>query len=617
MGILKLRFVIYILMAVLAVQKLSNEANITSSSNKLSTNELETNNLVDANNTAKPVLTKVKATDALVIPKPNQPSVTKEAMPERLPSPIALPESLVIQEIAPEASKTLRFSSIQLEQDAQKQKAVEPTVVNPTPQPKISAVLETEVVSTEILAQEDGSTPMVHPTAPPQALATSLEAVSSHSTEDLQGVPTFEQSTMPPSADNSPREVVGQATPPQSNPETEARYFDKSFTEPLSAGSAASLPLTSKVPETTEWTTSASSLEVELSNGSTASPPATSKVPETTEWTTSASSLEVEILQETSLPSVAQRQTPQVAQATPLVAIQSDSDRDLQGVVPLNQNATVFENPSTSTPKEAVNSQPSQDVVAQATPTQSRPEVERLQNELRTLEETQTKSEFQSSPALSIVIPTGFGADNNTAFISATYQSRTRDVSDLDDGGIGVGIGLGDARKSVGVELSYAAASFGNSRNFGSGGFNVKVHRLVRDDLAVAVGWNGFLNVGDRNDFEQSFYGVATKIFRTRDDINLPFSRVAVTAGIGNGQFETENSVARGDNNVNVFGNVALRVAQPVSLIAEWSGQDLGVGLSIAPFKNFPLVITPAVRDLVGAGDEPRFVLSTGFAFRF
>ena len=616
MGVLKLRFAIYILMAVLAVQKLSHEANITPSSNKLSTNELEANNLVDANNTAKPVLTKVKATDALVIPKPNQPSVTKEAMPERLPSPIALPESLVIQEIAPEASKTLKFSSIQLEQDAQKQKAVEPTVVNPTPQPKISAVLETEVVSTEILAQEDGSTPMVQPTAPPQALATSLEAVSSHSTEDLHRVPTFEQSTMPPSTDNSPREVVGQATPPQSNPETEARYFNKSFTEPLS-DAAAALPVTSKVPKTTEWTTSASSLEVELSNGSTASPPTTSKVPETTDGTARISPSEGEILQETSLAPVAPQQTSPAAQATPLVARQSNSDRDLQGVVPLNQNATVFENPSTSTPKEAVNSQPSQDVVAQATPAQSRPEVERLQNELRTLEETPTTSELQSSPALSIVIPTGFGADNNTAFISATYQSRTRDVSDLDDGGIGVGIGLGDARKAVGVELSYAAASFGNSRNFGSGGFNVKVHRLVRDDLAVAVGWNGFLNVGDRNDFEHSFYGVATKIFRTRDDINLPFSRVAVTAGIGNGQFETENSVARGDNNANVFGNVAVRVAQPVSLIAEWSGQDLGVGLSIAPFKNFPLVITPAVRDLVGAGDEPRFVLSTGFAFRF
>jgi hypothetical protein len=66
-----------------------------------------------------------------------------------------------------------------------------------------------------------------------------------------------------------------------------------------------------------------------------------------------------------------------------------------------------------------------------------------------------------------------------------------------------------------------------------------------------------------------------------------------------------------------VFGNVAVRVAQPVSLIAEWSGQDLGVGVSVAPFKNIPLVITPAVRDIVGAGDGPRFVLGTGFAFKF
>jgi hypothetical protein len=94
-------------------------------------------------------------------------------------------------------------------------------------------------------------------------------------------------------------------------------------------------------------------------------------------------------------------------------------------------------------------------------------------------------------------------------------------------------------------------------------------------------------------------------------------SRVAVTAGVGTGQFQTESALDDDSDGVNVFGNVAVRVAQPVSLIAEWSGQDLGVGVSIAPFKNIPLVITPAVRDLVGAGDGPRFVLGTGFAFKF
>lgn len=243
-------------------------------------------------------------------------------------------------------------------------------------------------------------------------------------------------------------------------------------------------------------------------------------------------------------------------------------------------------------------------------------EVEGLRTQLRDLEKSKNVEEFQASPGLSIAIPTGFGADNNTGFVSATYQQRTR-FSNVNDGAVGFGVGLGDARKAVGVELSYTAASFGGSRDFGGGGFNVKVHRQVADDLAVAAGWNGFVNVGGRNDFENSVYGTVTKVFRTREDIKSPFSRVAVTAGIGNGQFRSENRVAKASGGVNVFGNVAIRVVQPVSLIAEWSGQDLGVGVSFVPFKNIPLVITPAVRDIAGAGNGPRFVLGTGFAFKF
>jgi hypothetical protein len=273
---------------------------------------------------------------------------------------------------------------------------------------------------------------------------------------------------------------------------------------------------------------------------------------------------------------------------------------------------------ATPAPQKTVSSQQNPIVVAQGKPTATKPclEVEGLQSQLRAVQDIKDVGEFQASPALSIVIPTGFGADNNTGFISATYQNRTR-YSDVSDGSLGVGVGLGDARKSVGVEVSYAIASFGGSRDFGSGGFNVKVHRPLPNDFAVAAGWNGVLNLGGRNDFEQSLYGAVTKVFRTRDEINLPFSRVAVTAGIGNGQFRSEDAVAKGENNINVFGNVAVRVAEPVSLIAEWSGQDLGVGLSVAPFKNIPLVITPAVRDIIGAGNGPRFVLGSGFAFKF
>jgi hypothetical protein len=220
--------------------------------------------------------------------------------------------------------------------------------------------------------------------------------------------------------------------------------------------------------------------------------------------------------------------------------------------------------------------------------------------------------EFEASPALSIYIPVGYGADRNTAFISGTYQPNVREDSGS-VGAAGIGIGLGNADKAVGVELSYALAT---NDSFGEGGFNGKLHRRFGGDVSAALGWNGFLNIG-HNDFEQSKYGVVTKVFRTRESLNDAFSRVAFTVGVGDGQFRSNGAVDAGENNINVFGNLAVRVVRPVSLIAEWTGQDLALGLSIAPFKNFPFVITPALRDVAGAGDGSRFVLGVGTALKF
>ena len=245
----------------------------------------------------------------------------------------------------------------------------------------------------------------------------------------------------------------------------------------------------------------------------------------------------------------------------------------------------------------------------------SEQEVENILNQLDAVKDIEIPSFFYS-PGFSIYIPTGFGGDRNTGFVSASYQERGR-FSDIDDLGLGIGVGLGDARKSVGVELSYTLASFGRNRDFGSGGFNVKVHRQLPNDWGVAVGWNGFLNIGDENNFEQSLYGVATKIIRTREKLDSPFSRVAVTLGVGGGQFRTEDAVFDGDDEIGVFGSVAVRAVKSASIIAEWSGQDLGVGVSVAPFPDIPLVITPALRDITGAGDGTRFVIGTGFSFKF
>jgi hypothetical protein len=234
-------------------------------------------------------------------------------------------------------------------------------------------------------------------------------------------------------------------------------------------------------------------------------------------------------------------------------------------------------------------------------------------------------SGFGISPALSINNPVGFGADGGVGFLSGSYQARTRGTS-ASDGELGIGVGLFDATDALGLELSYTINSFGTSQGFGSGGFNAKVHKRF-GDAALAVGWNRFANVnfgnsGTVTDFpNNSYYAVATQVIRTTEEIDSFLSRISLSAGVGGGQFLSSNTTSTNLNagGVNAFGSAAFRLAKPISAIVEWTGQDLAAGLSLTPFGDgFPLVITPAFRDISGVNNQSaRFVLGVGTAFKF
>jgi hypothetical protein len=237
------------------------------------------------------------------------------------------------------------------------------------------------------------------------------------------------------------------------------------------------------------------------------------------------------------------------------------------------------------------------------------------------------------SPGMTIFNPSAFGADNNTLFLSGSYQNRTR-FTNSSDGELGIGIGLGDASSFLGAELSYTINSFGRSQGFGSGGFNAKVHKKLSDDFSLALGWNQFAQVNFGNgstpagtipfDYpKNSYYAAATKVFATTDNIDSFLSRIALTAGVGGGQFLSEKQltealIARKDpSGLGVFGSAGFRLAKPLSAVVEWTGQDLAAGLSFVPFEGFPLVISPSFRDITGAGNGSRFVLGTGIAYTF
>jgi hypothetical protein len=235
----------------------------------------------------------------------------------------------------------------------------------------------------------------------------------------------------------------------------------------------------------------------------------------------------------------------------------------------------------------------------------------------------------QLSPGMTLFNPAGFGADKNTLFLTGSYQSSIRQFGGS-DGELGVGLGVGDARDWLGLEVAYTMFSFGRSQGFGSGAFSAKVHKRLDDDLSVAVGWNRFADVkfggGAGIDFDypkNSYYGAITKVFATTDNVDSFLSRIALTAGVGGGVFLPEQTLrdaaAAGTDpsGVNVFGSAAFRIAQPVSAIVEWTGQDLAAGLSIVPFQGFPLVISPGFRDIAGAGNGARFVVGAGLTYQF
>jgi hypothetical protein len=80
----------------------------------------------------------------------------------------------------------------------------------------------------------------------------------------------------------------------------------------------------------------------------------------------------------------------------------------------------------------------------------------------------------------------------------------------------------------------------------------------------------------------------------------------------------SERQFARQASGINGFGSLALRLLRPVHGIANWSGQDLNVGLSVAPHRRLPVLLTVALLDVAGtAGDGARLAagVSTGLAF--
>jgi hypothetical protein len=227
---------------------------------------------------------------------------------------------------------------------------------------------------------------------------------------------------------------------------------------------------------------------------------------------------------------------------------------------------------------------------------------------------------YPTAPSLTVVTPSAYGKSQGSAAVGFGLQAPSDRSSNDVDGGVGVSIGLGDSRQAVGLDVG-VSVSVTTEQFAERGSLSAKLHRQLSDDFAIAVGVRSVINLNSdsRNSDEQevSVYGVVTKQIRLRPNQTDPFSRLYLSAGVGGGQFREQSARENGANSVGVFGSVAVRIAQPLNAIAEWTGQDVILGLSWTPIPRVPLVITPAVDTTGNVAGENRFLLGIGYGFSF
>jgi hypothetical protein len=221
----------------------------------------------------------------------------------------------------------------------------------------------------------------------------------------------------------------------------------------------------------------------------------------------------------------------------------------------------------------------------------------------------------RGQPSSTINTPTGYGPQWGQVFAGVGYQERIR-YDDWTDGVASAGFGLGNPSRYVGLDVTVnildTYTEFAQDRSL-----SLKLHRRLPFRSAIAVGHENIWHT-DGTDGGSSRYVVVSKVVLLRDRPTSALGSVVLNAGLGTDRFLREADFARGADGVNPFGSVAVRVLPPVNAIANWTGQDLALGLSIAPVPKWPIVITPAMMDVTGtAGDGARFSMSAGISYDF
>jgi hypothetical protein len=163
----------------------------------------------------------------------------------------------------------------------------------------------------------------------------------------------------------------------------------------------------------------------------------------------------------------------------------------------------------------------------------------------------------------------------------------------------------------------------GQDNNFGAGSISLQASRNLPNYFSVGVGVQNLVDWDNAaGDTGRSFYGVVSKMFVLNKDVQKPFSLAFVSLGLGNGIFRTESNFDPNDelggSEFNVFGSFATTMGDQATAMAEWTGRDLTLGVSVVPFRRVPLVTSFGILDVTGnSGDGVRLNFSIVYGISF
>jgi hypothetical protein len=231
--------------------------------------------------------------------------------------------------------------------------------------------------------------------------------------------------------------------------------------------------------------------------------------------------------------------------------------------------------------------------------------------------------------------PTAFGANSGNFFFGSSYQNQTRPnlfsappgtAKGAETYAYSAGLGLGDARSFLGLETVATTYNRSNAGIFDNGGVSFKIHKLLGDSFAIAGGFENAITFGNNPgnpdggvNGGRTGYGVASFILNPDPNVGF-FSNTTVSVGAGAGRFRNIGDIRANRDTINVFGSLGTRLSSNFSLVTDWNGQDLSVGLPITiPFGGgSSFQITPALVDLVNSETGgSRFAVSGGLGFQF